>query len=66
MYQDLQTLEQKSEALGFWESTLGDFKQIFKRPDKIRNLSKESVQILARSLLDPQRRFVIYARPKEA
>jgi zinc protease len=65
MYQDLQTLEQKSEALGFWETTLGDFKQIFRRPDKIRNLSKESVQMVAKSLLDPKKRFIIHAKPKD-
>jgi zinc protease len=64
MYQDLQTLEQKSEALGFWETTLGDFKEILNRPEKIRKLTREAVQGVARSLLDTRKRFVIYAQPK--
>jgi zinc protease len=62
-YRELQTLQQRSQSLGFWESTVGDFKHIFQRPNQIKNLKSEDIQRIAQKLMDPQRRFILYAFP---
>jgi zinc protease len=63
-YRELQTLQQISQALGFWEATLDDFKHIFQRPSQIKNINSDQVKAIAQKLCDPKRRFTLYAFPK--
>lgn len=53
----------KAEALGHFESTLGDFGRLFEVAARLEAVTAEDVQRVAREYLVPERRAVVIAEP---
>lgn len=63
-YRGLQTADQRARSLGYWEITAGDFARMFDVGDLYRRVTVADVQAVARTLLAPEKRAVISARPR--
>lgn len=53
----------KAEAFGHYETTLGDFRELFHMADRLAGVTAEDIQRVARSYLLPERRTVVIAKP---
>lgn len=62
-YRGLQTHQQRAHALGFWEVVVGAAEQGLSRPEALQAVTEESVRAIARTLLEPSRRFVVFGVP---
>jgi zinc protease len=64
--QDLASSSGRAEQIGFFETTLGDFRGLFARLDAIRAVTPEDVRRVARRYLRRRNRTVIVAVPDHA
>jgi zinc protease len=53
----------KAEALGHYESTLGDFRRLFDMAERLEAVGADDLQRVAASYLVPSRRTVVIAEP---
>jgi zinc protease len=60
----LATMEGKAEALGHYELTLGDFRELFTMADRLAQVTADDVCRVAERYLVPERRCVIVAEPE--
>ena len=63
-YRGLQTADQRAQTLGYWAVTAGDFRRMFTLADDYRAVDGEAVKAVAATLLNPQSRAVVRARPR--
>ncbi|HTM22174.1 MAG TPA: pitrilysin family protein, partial [Kofleriaceae bacterium] len=59
----LTTVDGKAEALGHYETTLGDFAELFAMADRLAAVDAAAVTAAAARWLDPGRRTVVIAEP---
>ena len=65
-YRGLQTVQQRAQALGFWETTVGDFQELFERPRRLAKVTSSEVCEVAKLLLEPSRQYVLIGQPLES
>jgi predicted Zn-dependent peptidase len=54
----------KAEALGHYETTLGDFRRLNSLADRLAQVSVDDVARVAHAYLLPQRRTIVIAEPE--
>ncbi len=59
----LSTVGGRAEALGHYETTLGDFRRLFDVADQLANVTKDEIVRVAREYLVPTRRTIVVAEP---
>lgn len=59
----LEDFDGKAEALGHYETTLGDFRHLFRLAEQLAEVSAEDVRRAAAAYLTPERRTVVIAEP---
>ena len=64
-YRGLQTVQQRAESLGYWQSTSGDFKFNFLRLKQIQSVTSQDLKMIAQKLLNPKLRCIVIGRPLE-
>jgi zinc protease len=62
-WSSLEDCDGKAEALGHYESTLGDFRQLFRTAERLAAVSAGDVQRAAATYFQPGRRSIVVARP---
>ena len=66
LYREMQTLQQRAYALGFWQNVAGCYDEMFKRPNALRAVSVETLQNVAQLLLESNRQISVYGLPSES
>jgi zinc protease len=61
-YRQLETNNQKAHGLGFWEVTAEDYRMLFTIADRYRLITVDDVQAIAREVLRPESRTVVFGR----
>ena len=61
----LEDSDGQAEALGHYESTLGDFRNLFVIADRLAAVTSAEIQRVARTYLIPTQRTIIIAEPEE-
>jgi zinc protease len=59
----LEDCDGRAEALGHYETTLGDFRRLFSMAEQIAKVDAGDIQRVAATYLDPRRRTVVIAEP---
>lgn len=59
----LEDLDGKGEALGHYETTLGDFRELFRVAERLGTITAEDIMRVAREHLVPAQRTVVIAQP---
>lgn len=59
----LEDCDGRAEALGHYESTLGDFRRLFTMAEHLARIDASDIQRVAATYLDPRRRTVVIAEP---
>lgn len=59
----LEDCDGRGEALGHYESTLGDFRQVFTMAERLARVTAADIMRAARTYLLPERRTVVIAEP---
>jgi zinc protease len=57
-YRSMKTISGKADLLGTYEVIFGDYRELFKLPEKIAAVSREDVRRIANKYFDPKRRTV--------
>lgn len=60
----LEDCDGRAEALGHYETTLGDFRKLFDMADRLARIDAGDIQRAAAAYLVPQRRTVVIAEPE--
>lgn len=63
---ELSSLDGKAEAIGHFETTLGDFSRLWTLAERIRSVTAEDVMRVAATYLQPDKRRVAIAIPEAA
>lgn len=63
-YLELQTAQQRAQALGFWSVVSGGIDEMFNRHHRIASVSVEDLKRVAQLLLDPHRMITVVGHPK--
>lgn len=63
MWSELETVDGKGEALGHYETTTGDFRELMRVAERVRTADAESVSAAAATYVQPSRRTVVCAVP---
>lgn len=61
----LEDCDGRAEALGHYESTLGDFRQLFVIAERLAAVTADDIQRVASTYLVPTQRTVVIAEPEE-
>lgn len=61
----LEDMDGKGEALGHYETALGDFRELFRVAERLGTITAEDVMRVAREHLVPERRTIVIAEPGE-
>jgi zinc protease len=59
----LEDCDGRAEALGHYETTLGDFRRLFEMADWLARIDADDIRRVAASYLDPRRRTIVIAEP---
>jgi zinc protease len=60
----LEDCDGRAEALGHYETTLGDFRRLFAMADQLAHIGAGDIQRVAARYLEPRRRTVVIAEPE--
>lgn len=60
----LKTNQYKAWVLGFYQSVVGDYRQLFDEVARYRSVTEKQIQEVARTYLNPTNRVVVIARAK--
>ncbi len=61
-YRELQTAQQRAQAIGYWEVTADDFRWAFDVDTRLRKITVDDIRSVAQTILAPERRTVVYGR----
>jgi zinc protease len=59
----LEDCDGRAEALGHYETTLGDFRRLFEMADWLARIDADDIRRVAASYLEPRRRTIVIAEP---
>lgn len=62
---NFKTADDKAQALGFYETTAGDYRTLFEEVKYYRNVTAEDIQRVAKTYYEPHNRTVVVATPEE-
>ncbi|MCI5071353.1 insulinase family protein [bacterium] len=58
------TADDKAQALGFYQTVFGDFRELFKEMEKLNNVTAQDVMRVAKTYLNKNQKNVLLAKPK--
>jgi zinc protease len=65
LWSELESIDGRAEALGHYQTTLGDFRHLFGNAEALVRVSAEDVERAVRTYLVPERRSTIVIEPEE-
>ena len=65
-WSSLEDCDGRAEALGHYETTLGDFRMLFEMVDRVAQVSADDIMRVARTYLTPAGRTLVIAEPESA
>ncbi len=64
-WENFSTVDEKAEALGYHEVTIGDYRRVFTDMEKLRGVTAADVQNTVKQYCTPKNRTVVTARPQK-